>query len=113
MPSPQRFAERFTGVSAVTKANVYFEGKVVSHTLHFPDGSKKTLGLIYPGAFRFETGAPERMEITSGSCRVKLPGESEFRSYSAGESFEVPAKSAFEIAVDRGLAEYICSFLPA
>ena len=113
MPSPQRFAERFTGVSAVTKANVYFDGKVVSHTLLFPDGSKKTLGLIYPGSFRFETGAPERMEITSGSCKVKLAGEREFRPYADGESFDVPGKSAFEIAVQQGNAEYICTFLPA
>lgn len=113
MPNPQRFAEKFSGVTAVTKANVYFDGKVVSHTLLFPDGSRKTLGLIYPGSFRFDTGVPERMEIVSGSCRVKLPGDRDFRSYAVGSSFDVPGKSAFEIAVDQGIAEYICSFLPA
>ena len=32
--------EKFDGVSVVTKANVYFDGKVVSHTVLFPDGSK-------------------------------------------------------------------------
>ena len=42
-------ATEFRGVTAVTKANVYFDGKVVSHSILFPDGSKKTLGLIYPG----------------------------------------------------------------
>ena len=31
---------QFPGVTAVTKANVYFDGRVVSHSLIFPDGSK-------------------------------------------------------------------------
>ena len=52
--------ERFDGVSVVTKANVYFDGKVVSHTVSFADGSKKTIGLIYPGSFTFTTGAGSR-----------------------------------------------------
>jgi len=62
----------FKGVTAVTKANVYFDGKVVSHSILFPDGSKKTLGLIYPGKFHFATDKAERMEIVAGSCSVKL-----------------------------------------
>ncbi|MFA7235570.1 MAG: pyrimidine/purine nucleoside phosphorylase [Phycisphaeraceae bacterium] len=48
----------FTNVTAVAKANVYFDGKVVSHTLKFADGSKKTLGLIHPGSFHFNTAGP-------------------------------------------------------
>ena len=36
--------ESFAGVEVVAKANVYFDGKVVSHTVRFQDGSKKTLG---------------------------------------------------------------------
>lgn len=102
--------EQFDNVSVPAKANVYFDGSVVSHTLLFADGSKKTLGIIYPGSFTFTTGAPERMEITAGSCRVKLAGQNEWKSYSAGSSFDVPGHSSFEIAVDRGLTEYICSF---
>ena len=66
----------FSGVTALTKANVYFEGKVVSHTLIFPDGSKKTLGLIYPGQYHFGTDKAERMELTSGQCTIKLDGAS-------------------------------------
>ena len=65
----------FSNVTAVAKANIYFDGKVVSHTLRFSDGSKKTLGLIYPGEYHFSTDAAERMEITSGSCKVRLDGE--------------------------------------
>ena len=104
-------AKEFNGVTAVTKANVYFDGQVVSHTLIFPDGSKRTLGLIYPGRFHFGTDKPERMEIVAGICEVKLDGQSETKRYQAGEAFDVPGKSGFDIAVNDGICEYICSFL--
>jgi uncharacterized protein YaiE (UPF0345 family) len=102
---------QFENVTAVCKANVYFDGKVVSHTVLFADGSKKTLGLIYPGTFTFNTGAPERMEIIAGACRVKIAGQAESAAYQAGTYFDVPGNSSFEIAVDSAVAEYVCSFL--
>jgi hypothetical protein len=105
-------ASEFRGVTAVTKANVYFDGKVVSHSLLFPDGGRKTLGLIYPGTFHFGTDQAERMEIVAGSCQVKLDGQSAVNTYAAGQAFEIPAKSGFDIAVQSGLCEYICTFLP-
>lgn len=105
-----RAPERFDGVSVVTKANVYFEGKVVSHTVNFADGSKKTIGLIFPGSFRFTTGAPEVMEILAGACRVRVDGKGAAKDYGAGTSFAVPADSAFDIEVESGIAEYVCSF---
>jgi len=101
----------FKNVTAVTKANVYFGGKVVSHTLHFPDGTKKTLGLIYPGQFHFGTDQAERMEIVAGTCTVKLDGQSLESTFTAGQHFDVPAKSGFDIQVSAGICEYICSFL--
>jgi hypothetical protein len=103
-------SQRFDDVSVICKANVYFDGKVVSHTVLFKDGSKKTVGLIYPGAFKFDTGAPEKMEITVGSCRVRKAGEEQWESYSAGAFFMAPGKSFFEISVSEGILEYICSF---
>lgn len=102
---------QFAGVTVFAKANVYFDGKVVSHTILFADGSKKTLGLIYPGAFHFNTGAPERMEIIAGQCRVKLDGGSTTQDYAAGQHFDVPGKSGFDIEVASGICEYVCSFL--
>ncbi len=102
---------QFEAVTAVTLANVYFDGKVVSHTIVFADGSKKTLGLIFPGSFSFNTGVAERMEITAGSCTVRLKGESAFKTFAAGTYFDVPANSSFEIAVESGVAQYVCSFL--
>lgn len=101
----------FSGVKAVTKANIYFEGRVVSHSILFPDGSKKTLGLIYPGKFHFGTDKAERMEIVAGSCTVTLKGDSKVSSYTAGQFFDVPASSGFDIEVTAGICEYICSFL--
>jgi len=101
----------FKGVTAVAKANVYFDGKVVSHTILAPDGDRKTLGLIYPGSYHFGTNAAERMEIVAGSCLVQLDGSSAWNTYNPGQMFEVPAKSGFDIEVLTGICEYICSFL--
>jgi uncharacterized protein YaiE (UPF0345 family) len=104
---------QFANVTVVTKANVYFDGKVVSHSVLFADGSKKTLGLIWPGSYHFGTGAPERMEIVAGACRVTLDGATAAKDYAAGTAFDVPGKSGFTIEVKADLCEYICSFLPA
>ena len=103
--------DEFRGVTAATKANVYFEGKVVSHSLLFPDGSKKTLGLIYPGQYHFGTDKAERMELTSGQWTVQVDGTKASVSYSAGQAFDVPAKSGFGIEVKSGICQYICSYL--
>lgn len=101
----------FSGVTVHTKANIYFDGGVVSHTVLFPDGTKKTLGLIRPGTYHFGTGAPERMEIVGGACVVTLDGQTNAVSYAAGQSFDVAGNSGFTITVAAGLCEYICSFL--
>ena len=98
-------------VTVVAKANVYFDGKVVSHTLLMGDGARKSVGVIFPGKFHFGTDAAERMEITSGTCEVKLDGKSNSNRYEAGQEFEVPAKSGFDIEIKNGLCEYICTYL--
>ena len=102
---------QFSGFTVQTKANGYFDGGVVSYTLLFADGTKKTLGLIRPGNYHFGTGAPERMEIVAGSCKVTLDGQSAVQTYGAGTYFDVPGKSGFTIVVESGLCEYVCSFL--
>ena len=102
---------QFSNVTAVAKANIYFDGKVVSHTLLLAGGEKKTLGVIFPGAFHFNTDKAERMEIVGGTCSVKVDGQAEAQSYAAGTAFEVPAKSGFDIEVSGGVCEYVCSFL--
>ncbi len=101
---------QFDGVSVVKKANVYFDGKCVSHSIVLADGTKKSVGVILPSTLTFNTGVPEIMEGVAGSCRVRLKGEAEWKSYGAGESFQVPGKSSFDIEVADEAYHYVCHF---
>ena len=101
----------FKGVTVVAKANVFFDGKVVSHTIFLADGTKKSVGVVFPGKFHFGTDKAERMEITAGECEVKVDGKAGVKRCAAGQKFEAPAKSGFDIEVKSGLCEYICTFL--
>ncbi len=97
-------------VSVKLKANIYFDGKVVSHTILSRDGAKRTVGVIYPGTYKFNTDAAERMDLIAGSCRVRVSGQESWKMYGPGTTFTVPAKSFFEITVEQGLTEYLCTF---
>ena len=55
-----KMPEQFDDVTVICKANIFFEGKVVSHTVLLKDGSKKTIGLMQPGTYKFNTDAPEK-----------------------------------------------------
>jgi len=101
----------FTNVTVVKKANIYFDGKVTSRTVIFADGSKKTLGVLLPGEYTFNTDARELMEILAGLMEVRVAGETTWRTVKGGETFEVPAKSSFTMRVQQ-VSDYICSFLP-
>jgi uncharacterized protein YaiE (UPF0345 family) len=97
------------GVSVSTTANVYFDGKCVSHAVTFPDGSMKSVGVILPATLTFSTGAPEIMECVAGSCEYKLAGADAWVKSSTGEKFSVPANAKFEIRVSEAY-HYICHF---
>jgi purine/pyrimidine-nucleoside phosphorylase len=99
----------FENVTVVKKANIYFDGKCISHTVLFPDGSRKTIGVILPSSLSFTTGAPEIMEILSGKCRVKLPDKNDWKDYAGGQRFTVPANSTFEIEALEPV-DYVCHF---
>ena len=100
----------FENVTIARNANVYFDGNVTSRTVVFPSGEKKTLGIMMPGSYRFDTAKKELMEIQAGEVKVLLPGEPEWQSYDANTSFEVPADSAFDIEV-LSVTDYCCSYL--
>jgi hypothetical protein len=100
---------QFDQVSIVKKSNIYFDGKCVSHTVLFPDGTRKTVGVIFPSSLTFSTGAPEVMEVVDGRCRVRLAGGGDWKTYGAGESFSVPANSKFDIETLETL-DYVCHF---
>lgn len=100
----------FANVTVVKKANIYFGGNVASHSVLFADGSKKTLGVMQPGEYEFSTGAAEVMEILSGELEWQMKGESTWRKVVGGESFDVPANSAFIMKVPV-VSDYCCSFV--
>jgi len=100
---------QFDQVSVVKKANIYFDGKCVSHTVVLPDGSRKSLGVIFPSSLVFTTGAPKVMELNAGRCRVRLAGAEEWTEYDAGDSFAVPGESSFDIETLETL-DYVCHF---
>lgn len=100
----------FENVSVVKAANIYFDGGVTSRTLRFPNGERKTLGIIQPGDYQFDTGKKELMEILSGEVEVRLPGDEQWRRYGAGETFEVAANATFGIRA-LSLTDYCCSFV--
>lgn len=100
----------FRDVTVKREANIYFNGGVTSRTVIFGDGSKKTLGIMQPGEYEFNTSEKELMEILSGELEVLLPGKSEWRTVRGGEAFEVAANSKFGLKV-KTLTDYCCSFL--
>lgn len=100
---------QFDNVSVVTKANVYFDGKCVSHTVQFADGTRKSVGVVLPASLTFNTGAPEIMECVAGACRYRLKGE-DWKTSQAGESFSIPANSSFDIEVVGEPYHYVCHF---
>lgn len=102
--------DKFTNVSVVKAANVYFDGKVTSRKVEFADGSVKTLGIMLPGDYEFGTAQPELMEITAGRLRVKLPGADQWQDIAGGESFHVAGDAKFQLQVQE-ITDYICSYL--
>jgi purine/pyrimidine-nucleoside phosphorylase len=97
------------GVTVTTQANVYFDGKCVSHGIQFPDGTRKSVGVVLPSTLTFNTGAPEIMECVAGGCEYRLAGSHEWLSSSPGDRFSVPGQSSFDIRVTEAY-HYICHF---
>ncbi|MEO0645599.1 MAG: pyrimidine/purine nucleoside phosphorylase [Cyanobacteria bacterium J06650_10] len=100
---------QFENVTVVKEVNSYFEGKVTSRTIIFPDGTKKSLGVMLPGDYEFGTDTKELMEIMSGELDVLLPGSSDWQSIKGGQSFDVPASAKFQVKV-KIITDYCCSY---
>ncbi|KAA1419154.1 pyrimidine/purine nucleoside phosphorylase [Nocardioides humilatus] len=99
----------YEGVTLDPQANIYFDGKCVSHTFFLADGTKKSAGVIFPATLNFGTAAPEVMELNAGRCRIRLAGAEDWNDYAAGESFSVPGDSSFDIQVLETLG-YVCHY---
>lgn len=102
--------ETLSGVAVSARANVYFDGQCVSHTVTLSDGTRKSVGVILPATLTFNTGAPEIMEGVAGHCEVLLPGASQWQRFGPGERFAVPGQSSFQIRVEGEPYHYICHF---
>ncbi|MCY7370907.1 MAG: pyrimidine/purine nucleoside phosphorylase [Polaromonas sp.] len=104
--------DQLDAASVTTRANVYFGGKCVSHSLILPDGTKKSVGVILPATLTFNTSAAEIMECVDGACEYRLAGSEAWLTSNAGEKFSVPAQSAFDIRVaeEHAAYHYICHF---
>jgi len=110
--STELMADTFENVTIIKKANVYFSGQVISRTVLFADGAKKTLGFMQVGDYEFGTEAPELMQILGGAMDVKLANSDEWNTYVEGQAFEVEGNSKFSLKVPKGGADYCCSYMP-
>lgn len=100
----------FDQVSVEIEANVYFDGKVTSRSILFSDGSKKTLGIMLPGEYHFNTDAAELMEIIQGAVEYRLSENDDWAKVGAGSDFNVPGNASFDIRALE-VVDYCCSFL--
>ena len=100
----------FNNVTVMKNANIYFDGKVTSRTVIFADGSRKTLGIMLPGEYEFNTDAREIIDILNGELDVLLPQSNKWKPFKQGDTFEVPANTKFQLKI-RTLTDYCCSFI--
>ena len=99
----------FNNVKVNKEANIYFDGKVISRKITFADNSIKTLGVMLPGEYEFNTEKKELMEIYTGELAVLLNNSEEWEAIEAGMSFSVPAKSKFNIKIYK-ITNYCCTY---
>lgn len=99
--------EAFESATVTKRANVYYDGGVTSRELVTADGVRKTLGIMHPGEYEFETEDEERIELYAGRLSVDVDGETE--AYEAGDVFTVPAGTTFDVEVAE-LVDYCCTY---
>lgn len=71
------------------QSNEYFSGKVKSIGFTSSSTGRASVGVMVEGEYTFGTAAPEEMTVVSGALNVLLPGETEWKVYAAGETFNV------------------------
>ena len=100
---------KFENVTITKEANIYYDGKVTSRTVEFADGEVKSLGIMLPGEYTFNTADKEIMEMMSGELEIRLKGE-DWRELSTPETFEVEANSSFDLKI-KTVTDYCCSYI--
>ena len=100
---------KYENVDVDKLANIYFKGNVISRNIFLQDGSRKTLGVMLPGKYEFNTDSRELMEITSGKLNLKIQNDREWTLIKDGMDFNIPKNSSFKVEVLE-LVNYICSY---
>lgn len=90
------------------ETNEYFDGNVQSIAFQ-SETLPATLGVMEVGEYTFATNAKEYMTVVSGSLTVKLPGATDWKTFKAGETFEVEANVSFDVKVVVQTA-YLCLY---
>ena len=101
--------DKYENVNVDKLANIYFEGNVISRNIFLKDGSRKTLGVMLPGKYEFNTDANELMEINSGKLSLKLQSFQDWKLMEQGMDFSIPKNSSFKVEVLE-LVNYTCSY---
>ena len=90
------------------KTNEYFDGKVKSIAFN-AGGDAATIGVMAAGDYEFGTSQQETMQVISGKLTIQMPGESEWKSFGAGEQFVVEANQKFGVKVEEDTS-YLCIY---
>ena len=83
------------------QSNEYFDGKVKSIGFTSSSTGRASVGVMAEGEYTF---------VVSGALNVLLPGETEWKVYAAGEVFNVPGNSEFNLQVAEPTS-YLCRYL--
>lgn len=90
------------------EVNEYFEGNVKSLGVNGPTG-KKTVGVMAPGEYEFDTTAKETMTVIAGELSVFYAEDNDWEEFGPGSAFDVPANSKLRIKTDQETA-YLCEY---
>jgi hypothetical protein len=89
-------------------ANEYFNATVKSLGYTSATG-KSTVGVMEEGEYQFDTSTHETMIVIEGELIAQLPNEIAWKSYKAGEQFEVEANTKFKVK-SVGQTSYLCQY---
>lgn len=99
--------DTFEGVTVTKRANVHYDGGVTSRTVLNDHGVRRTLGIMHPGDYVFETDSQEQIDLYAGRLQVTIDGES--TTYESGDSFTIPADTTFDVSIT-DLVDYCCTY---
>jgi len=102
--------DKYENMTVLPKANIYFEGRVVSHTAYDPSGNKFTFGVIMPGSYEFDVESKEVIDYTAGSAKLLIPGNCEWIFVKAGDRVTIPENCKFKI-ISEDITEYVCAYV--